>query len=188
MNRPEPITLQDVDYGGLEQATGFLLRLAQLRVFAHFYKVLQQQDLRLGAISALILIGHNPGIRHGILADALSIKLAHTTKMLKALEAQGLVVRHQPAYDRRSVELRLTDAGTALVHDMQHQISLHEELSVSGLTERERQQLKRLLRKFTGVRTYPPQRPATATNAAPDQTANDLAVPQEDTTPDRRRA
>ncbi len=169
MNRPEPISIQDVDYGGLEQATGFLLRLAQLRVFAHFYTVLDHHDLRLGAMSALILIGRNPGIRHGILADALSIKLAHTTKMLKGLEAKGLIVRHQPAYDRRSIELRLTDAGEALMRDVQRQIALHEELSVAGLTERERQQLKRLLRKFTGVPAYPPRRETHAPIAEADR-------------------
>ncbi len=159
MDRPEPITLQDVDYGGLEQATGFLLRLAQLRVFEHFYKAMEGQELRLGAMSALILIGHNPGIRHGILADALSIKLAHTTKMLKGLEARGLVRRHQPAYDRRSIELRLTDAGMALMRDYQRQIALHEDLSVAGLTERERAQLRRLLRKVSAVPACLPQRP-----------------------------
>ncbi len=169
MDRPDPITLQDVDYGGLEQATGFLLRLAQLRVFEHFYKAMEGQDLRLGAMSALILIGHNPGIRHGMLADALSIKLAHTTKMLKGLEARGLVRRHQPAYDRRSIELRLTDAGMALMRDLQRLIALQEDLSVAVLTERERQQLRRLLGKVAGVPASPLQRPAAVAEEAATQ-------------------
>ena len=160
MNRDDPIMAQDVDYGGLENATGFLLRLAQLRVFEHFYKAFEQHDLRLGAVSALIIVRHNPGIRHGVLAEVLSIKLAHTTKMLKSLESQGLITRHQPAYDRRSVELRLTEAGEALAAHMQKQVNLHEDLSVAGLSERERNQLKRLLRKFTGVPAHPPQRNA----------------------------
>ncbi|MCC5987331.1 MAG: winged helix-turn-helix transcriptional regulator [Pararhodobacter sp.] len=161
MNRDQPITARDVDYGGLENAAGFLLRLAQLQVFAHFYKAFEQHELRLGAISALIIIRHNPGIRHGVLAEVLSIKLAHTTKMLKSLESQGLVVRHQPAHDRRSVELRLTEAGEALTRDMQEQVRRHKDLSVAGLSERERNQLKRLLRKLTGVPAYPPRHLAT---------------------------
>jgi DNA-binding MarR family transcriptional regulator len=148
---PEPVTAREVDYGGLEHATGFLLRLAQLRVFDYFYRVLGPQDLRLGTISALILIRHNPGIRHGVLAEALSIRLAHTTKLLKSLESQGLVLRMQGLHDRRSVQLRLTDAGEALVARMQDLIGRHEDLSVGGLNERERRQLKRLLRKFVGI-------------------------------------
>lgn len=165
MSRDEPITAQDVDYGGLENAAGFLLRLAQLQVFEHFYKAFEQYELRLGAISALIIIRQNPGIRHGVLAQVLLIKLAHTTKMLKSLERQGLVVRHQPARDRRSVELRLTEAGEALTRDMQEQMRRHEDLSVAGLSERECNQLKRLLRKFTGVPAHPSHQPGPATQA-----------------------
>jgi DNA-binding MarR family transcriptional regulator len=165
--RDEPITAQDVDLGGLEDATGFLLRLAQLRVFAHFYKVFDQKDPRLGAVSALIVIRHNPGIRHGVLAEVLSIKLAHTTKMLKSLEAEGLITRHQAPYDRRSIELRLTAAGEELAAHMQHMVRQHEDLSVAGLTDRERDQLKRLLRKFTGVPAHPPRRESGTVRAVP---------------------
>jgi len=154
----DPITAQDVDFGGLENATGFLLRLAQLRVFEHFYKAFDQTDPRLGAVSALIIICQNPGIRHGVLAEVLSIKLAHTTKMLKSLEADGLITRHQSPHDRRSIELRLTPAGEAVTAHMQQMVRQHEDLSVAGLNERERTQLKRLLRKFTGVPAHPPRR------------------------------
>jgi DNA-binding MarR family transcriptional regulator len=181
IDREDPITAQDVDYGGLENATGFLLRLAQLRVFEHFYKAFDQHDLRLGAISALIIISHNPGIRHGILAEVLSIKLAHMSKMLKSLEAEGLITRHQPPYDRRSVELRLTAAGEAFAATMQQQVSLHEDLSVAGLNERERNQLKRLLRKFTGVPAHPPRRSAAAERpAAPTGADGGPEAPRQD--------
>lgn len=155
MSQTGPTALADVEYGGLEQATGFLLRMAQLRVFAHFHKLPGQQDLRLGAMSALILIGRNPGIRHGILADALAMKLAHTTKMLNGLEARGLVSRQRPAHDRRSIELYLTESGQTMTQALRQLIARHEEQSVAGLTERERRQLQRLLRKFIGMPPLP---------------------------------
>lgn len=87
--------------------------------------------------------------------------------MLKALEAQGLVRRTQSASDRRSVELRLTEAGEARAARMQAMVARHEVASAAGLTERERGQLKRLLRKMTGAAPRPrPSAPSDRADAS----------------------
>lgn len=152
MSDKKPTTpLDDVDYGGLENSSGFLIRIAQVYIFESFYEALGKYRLQPGSISVLILIESNPGIRHGVLAQALSIKLAHMTKMIKAFEAKGFVTRNNPASDRRSVELTLTQSGREFVEEMRPLMFAHDTSRPDGLNNKERQQLNQLLRKFVKI-------------------------------------
>lgn len=137
-----------IDLGRLEDSSGFLISVAQAYVFERFFESLGRYGLRPGMISALIVLRRNPGIRHGELAKCLNIKLARTTKMLKGFEANGWLDRSSPKHDRRIVELYLTPAGEAYVDEMAPIMFEHDSNRTDGLTSRERQQLKRLLKKF----------------------------------------
>lgn len=140
-----------VDLGDLTSRLGFLLRLAQLRVFGIFYRELEKRAVRPGEFSILLVIAENPGIRQGILAEALSIKRAHMTKIVRAMEANGLIERSVPADDRRAVELRLSEAGEARVRTHREAFFALDETAGSPLTASETAQLMRLLRKFLGL-------------------------------------
>ena len=148
-----PDSVDQVDIGPLNRSLGFLLRIAQLNVYDHFFDELGDHDIRPGEHTVLVLIQRNPGIRQGIVAQRLKIKRAHMTKLVRALEGQGLVERSIPDSDRRAVELRLTNKGEdTMIRNVP--LVLQNEASLeSRLSEAEREEMHRLLQKFNGLGT-----------------------------------
>jgi DNA-binding MarR family transcriptional regulator len=141
----------EVDLGSLGTSPGFLLRLAQLKSFEAFRARLGETGLHPGSFSVLLLIARNPGIRQGALADRLMIKRANMTKLVRAMEEQGLILRLVPDHDRRSVELSLTEAGQAHLDEFGRDVAASEADAGAALTEAEGAELVRLLRKFVGL-------------------------------------
>ena len=139
-----------IDYGGLENSTGFLITIAQVEVFRNVESALTPFGLSPGAASALILIGRNPGIQHGALAKALNIKLARMTKLIKAFEKRGLVDRHNPVRDRRIVELTLTDEGRLVTDRVAPCLLSRDARNTENFKETETFEFRRLLKKYTG--------------------------------------
>lgn len=148
---PAVLPVEDVELGPLEDSFGFLLRMAQLQNFEHFYRELGAFGLRPGEYSVLLLIDLNPGIRQGVLAQRLHIKRAHMTKLIRGFEDQGFVERTVPDEDRRAVELRLTAEGHAFVGEHRPRLARYEEAVRSALSPGEQDQLMALLRKYVGV-------------------------------------
>ncbi|MEW5424675.1 MarR family winged helix-turn-helix transcriptional regulator [Amorphus sp. 3PC139-8] len=141
----------EVDLGELCRSLGFLVRLAQIRVFENYFAELGQYDMRPGEFSVLVVIGLNPGVRQGVLASKLMIKRAHITKLVRAFEDQGLVARRIPDEDRRVVELTLTRAGRAFVDERLDVLTAFDTKVPDGLTVGERDQLVLLLQKLLGL-------------------------------------
>lgn len=139
-----------LDYGGLEEATGFYLRLAQVGMFEAFHADMAAHGFSPAETSALILIGANPGIRHGRLAEALRIRLAHMSKLLQRFEAAELVERRRPEGDRRSLALHLTGDGAQRVAALLPDLAAHDARQTATLTPAERAEFLRLLRKYAG--------------------------------------
>ncbi len=139
-----------VAFGPLSDLSGFMLRLTQLQVFELFFAAFDPRQVRPGQIGILIAIGSNPGIRQGVLADALHIKWSNMAKIVRLLEGDGLIERRVPASDRRAVELRLTRAGRTFVRRILPAIKANDRAATRALTTRERETLMRLLRKMAG--------------------------------------
>ncbi|RWI57102.1 MAG: MarR family transcriptional regulator [Mesorhizobium sp.] len=142
--------IDEIDFNGLDELLGFLIRVAQVQVFEQYEEIREKYDVHVGAASTLIVIGANPGIRHGVLAEALKIKLAHMTKMIKSFEERGLVQRQNISTDRRIVELSLTPAGRRFVDRIRPLMIDHDRSRLRQLTNPERSQLIKLLKKFIG--------------------------------------
>ncbi len=65
----------------------------------------------------LILRQNNPhGLAMSSVADLLGIGTASMTEVADVLERLGLAKRSQAKYDRRSVELKITDEGVEFVN------------------------------------------------------------------------
>lgn len=141
----------DVALGALGESLGFLLRLSQLESFRDFYHGLGDLGMRPGEFSVLMLIAENPHIRQGVLAKKLMIKRAHMTKMVQAMEAEGLVGRSVPEDDKRSIELHLTKAGHARIAAMRTPFEAHEARNLTRLSDAELAEAKRLLKKYLGL-------------------------------------
>ncbi|MEM9049640.1 MAG: MarR family transcriptional regulator [Pseudomonadota bacterium] len=145
-----------IDLGRLSAEPGFLLRLAQLQVYEDLLAGLQPDGLRPGAFSVLYLVARNPGARQGALAERLTIKRAQMTKLVQALVARNLVTRHVPQDDRRGVQLRLTDAGAALLKAHKTRFLAGDAQPLPNLSAAETRTLKTLLAKLTRLETARP--------------------------------
>jgi DNA-binding MarR family transcriptional regulator len=82
------------------------------------------------------------------LADSLLISTGAMTNRLDKLEARGLVSREPNPDDRRALEIQLTAKGRKLVDDVVGGHVENEREMLSALTDREREQLTRTLRKL----------------------------------------
>ncbi len=143
-----PVVPDEVEFGPLTGLAGFMLRLAQLHLFESFFRDFGARGITPGQIGILVAIGRNPGVRQGVLADALHIKWSNMAKIIRLFEGQGLVERRVPASDRRAVELHLTEKGSIAVDETVPQLTISDQAATTALTARERDTLLRLLAKL----------------------------------------
>lgn len=77
----------------------------------------KQMARRIGLTGAqrmsLRIVGRNPGITAGALAEALHVHPGTLSSALRQLERKGLLVRERDPYDLRRVLVKLTRAGKA---------------------------------------------------------------------------
>lgn len=140
-----------IAFGPLTNSLGFHLRLAQIGAFEEFFAAFAEDGLQPGGFSVLITIRESPGVRQGILANALKIKRSHMAKIVQGFGEAGLIERRVPPDDRRAVELTLTEAGQRLVEAKMPKFLQHERASAAALTKDERHTLFALLRKLNGL-------------------------------------
>ena len=142
---------EHIEIGELNGSLGFLLRMAQIKVFKVFFANLTRVKLKPGEFTVLWVIGLNPDLRQGTVAKYLSIKPAHMTKLVARLVALDYVKRCIPEDDRRAVHLSLTKAGQKFVDSNREaflSVMNHER---DVLTEEEFTELKQLLRKIANI-------------------------------------
>lgn len=97
-----------------------------------------------GQDNVLALIAQHPGISQKELAEALSIQPASVSELIRKLERKGLILREKDERDLRSIRVRLTDEGQALL------AKPAEEMPdpFQALSQEEQEQLRRLLEKL----------------------------------------
>jgi DNA-binding MarR family transcriptional regulator len=143
-----------LDLSALDDLAGYFVRMVQLRMFQLFHDRFGAAHVSPGVYCALVVIAANPGVRAGVLGEALMIRRSNMTKLVDALERRGLVRRTPSDLDRRSVELSLTEAGRNLVESLKPAILAHESFALSVLTVHERRMFLGLLGKLNdGIRT-----------------------------------
>lgn len=143
---------EQIETGGLASSLGFLLRMAQVKVYEPFSGRPDSPQLKPGEFTVLWLIHLNPGVRQGVVARKLNIKPGHMTKLIRRLEERQIVTRVIPDDDRRSVELTLTDSGQELVATTKDAFIGNENLTEHNLSEKEILQLTDLLKKFVSFK------------------------------------
>ena len=115
------------DLAGLDRQVGYMLRQAQLAVFADFTAAQKGTVTRPGQFSILAVIERNPGLSQSRVCAALGIKRANLVAVIDHLETRGLVLRDTSAADRRSNRLQLTPAGQRALRSALEDQALHEE-------------------------------------------------------------
>jgi DNA-binding MarR family transcriptional regulator len=134
--------------GDLDQHVGYMLRRAQIAVFADFIATQRGSVTRPGQFSVLSVIGRNPGITQSQLCATLGIKRANLVAVIDHFEALDLARREPSKTDRRSNRLRLTDAGQRTLQMALDDLSAHEARIMNLLGTAGKQALLKLLAKL----------------------------------------
>jgi DNA-binding MarR family transcriptional regulator len=82
------------------------------------------------------------------LTNLLTTDNAGVTRLVDRLERKGLVTRHASADDRRSVRVRLTRSGTALVPRVARLAHAQKRRLFAGLSAAEQEQMRSLLHRI----------------------------------------
>lgn len=129
----------------LARSTGFLIRLAQLRIYEAFHAALSEHGITPTRYSLLAVLHDNPWARPGQLAEALRVKPSNITALLAQFEAEGLCVRSTHPIERRATIIHLTEAGEALLARISGTVQALEAQSVAMLSAEECRQLHQAL-------------------------------------------
>jgi len=139
---------------GYSSSEEVMLRLyhAALRHTEELQRFLAQFDLTTIEFVTLRVLRREPAphvMRPSALHETLVLSAGGMTKILKQLEAKGLVSRRADAADKRSTLVELTPRGCAAIEVAQSAVrELDSALLVRTLGEREQQRLAQLLRKL----------------------------------------
>jgi DNA-binding MarR family transcriptional regulator len=130
---------------------GFLLSWNGRRTAVEFAKALRPLGLRPPHFGVMTLIDANPGTTQQELGTQILIDPSSMVAVIDELEELGLAVRHSHPSDRRKHAIHLTAEGErTLGRAREAAIAMTDDL-LSPLTERERETLRRLLRKLAGL-------------------------------------
>lgn len=75
----------------------------------------QRHGLTIQQLHVLMELSRTPGVKAGQLSDSAGILRTNFASMCRKLEERGLIERRRSEQDKRSLELRVTDKGKALL-------------------------------------------------------------------------
>lgn len=118
-------------------------------VLARVDEALRPFGLTFARYEALVLLtfSRRGALPLGKMGERLMVHPTSVTNIVDRLEGQGLVRRGQHPTDRRTTLCEITAEGRALAEKATHAVTAVD-LGISGLTEREVDQLTRLLAKL----------------------------------------
>ncbi|WP_305097834.1 MarR family winged helix-turn-helix transcriptional regulator [Croceibacterium aestuarii] len=137
-----------LDYGLLNDRTGFAIKLAWILGYSLLQKVFGDSGITPLRASMLELIATNPGAQQTQLANALGLSRPAATLAIDFWEARDCVERRIAPDDRRSFGIFLTAAGHERVTELRALIKQADDALVADLTAEELAELRRLLAKI----------------------------------------
>lgn len=132
----------------LHDQPGHLIRRAQQIAVSVFYDTLGRQVTPV-QYAALKTLQEKPGIDQVTLAQEVALDTSSAAEIAARLETKGWITREIVARGQRS--LHLTPEGAALLDGMDEGVPALQETLLGALTEAERADFMRLLRKFVEV-------------------------------------
>jgi len=131
------------------EAPGHLARRFQQIAVAVFHAEAEAKgcDLTPVQYAALTKIAAEPGLDQATLAGLIAYDRTTIGGVVDRLVEKGLVAREISAKDRRARELRITDAGTAMLKRIAPAVDETQRILLSGLGEKEAAQFMKLLKK-----------------------------------------
>ena len=136
-----------LNWGVLDGSVGLKIRLAETISAQQMATLLHDVELSAAQLTALELIGCNPGITPGQLAKAMALEPSNMASMLRRLEAMGCL-RTAAGQDRRTKTLSLTVNGRRLRCEGETVLKSHQQQLTRALSRSEADELLRLLDKL----------------------------------------
>ncbi len=124
--------LPGLRYGVLDQLMGYALRRAQNALYLDFQRAVGD-DVSPQRFAALVLVVGNPGLRQGLLAEAMGLHRSGGMRLVDWLHAQGWVLREADPQDRRSWLLHPTPRGRAALEALSARVRAHDAALVASL-------------------------------------------------------
>lgn len=152
-----------VDYGLLDGLLGYALRRAQNALYLDFYRATAEWDVSPQRFAALVLIARNPGMRQGLLGQAMGLHRSGALRLTDWLTAQGWAERRDAPDDARAWGLHLTAAGRRRLTKLEAAVAAHDRALLAGLGEQS-PALKAALDRLAWVATAQsttPEKPTT---------------------------
>jgi DNA-binding MarR family transcriptional regulator len=129
---------------------GFLLRRAHQISAAVFEDACRDVGLTPAQFGVLTVLQAHPGLGQSSLARALGFDKVTVLRVLRGLEARGLVDRGPSAENRRNVCVSLTDQGAQLLQRAQKPAEKAYKRLMGPLDKQQQDQLLYLLQLMTG--------------------------------------
>ena len=140
----------DDDLSRLYARPGFLLRRAHQISAAVFEDACRDLALTPAQFGALTVLQAHPGLGQSSLARALGFDKVTVLRVLRGLEARGLVERAPAEDNRRNVSVMLTAEGRRLLRQAQKPAEKAYQRLMGPLSGPQQKQLLDLLQLLTG--------------------------------------
>jgi MarR family transcriptional regulator, temperature-dependent positive regulator of motility len=150
---------------------GHLARRFQQIAVAVFLTEVEEAGFDLTPVqyAALAAISANPGTDQVTLAGLIAYDRTTITGVVDRLVQKGLAIRQASSRDRRARELQITGQGRQMLRAITPAVEAAQRTMLRGLTEREADELMRLLRKAIAAGNELSRAPLR--NAAPGERA-----------------
>ena len=128
-----------LSYGVLDELLGYALRRAQNALYLDFQRAVAERcglDVSPQRFAALVLVANNPGMRQGLLAQAMGLHRSGALRLTDWLTAQGWAERRDDPADARAWGLYLTGAGRRNLSKLELAVRAHDEALLLALAER----------------------------------------------------
>ncbi|OWQ84735.1 hypothetical protein CDN99_23675 [Roseateles aquatilis] len=135
---PEPpeaplLPVPGLDYGVLDELLGYALRRAQNALYLDFYRATADLDVSPQRFAALVLVGRNPGMRQGLLAQAMGLHRSGALRLTDWLTDRGWAERRDDAEDARRWGLHLTATGKRKLALLERRVRDHDQGLMRGM-------------------------------------------------------
>jgi DNA-binding MarR family transcriptional regulator len=128
---------------------GFLLRRAHQISAAVFEDECRSVGLTPAQFGVMSVLQAKPGLDQSSLARALGFDKVTVLRVLRGLEARGLIIRTPAAISRRSLAIALSDTGQVLLLQAQEPVERAYQRLMAPLNDEQRVLLMTLLQTLT---------------------------------------
>ncbi|WP_299496129.1 MarR family transcriptional regulator [uncultured Shewanella sp.] len=130
------------------QSLGYLVAHLNVELQNALDQRLKRYQLDIKLWPVLFSLWEEEGVSQTVLSKRCDVAHYTMTRLLDQLQAQGLIIRHQEADNRRTFQIYLTDIAKALEHDLIREAERVNEHFLSELAGEEQEILVSLLNKI----------------------------------------